>query len=258
MATNAAVRTVAVVGTGVIGASWASLFLSRGLRVIASDPAPGAEQRLRSFIDNAWPSLQALGNGRTDVNASSSGSHPQGNLPQQSQSSALETTPPHKSLQFVDRLEDHLGEVDYVQENGPEKLEYKESVFALLDRKTPRHAVLASSSSGLPSSKYLAKCESKGERILVGHPFNPPHLIPAVEVVPHSNTSEDSIQQAMEFYRLLDRRPIRLNEECPGFVANRLQAALVHEAYSLVSRGLVSSSDIGERMPPICMPKPYA
>lgn len=209
-----------MVGTGVIGASWTSLFLSKGLKVVATDVAPDAERKLRDYVKTAWGSLSRL-----DPQA--------GNFEDRI-----------RNLQYTTRIEDHLADVDYVQENGPEKMAYKESIFSLLDRKAPAHAVLASSSSGLPSSKYLAKCASTGDRVLVGHPFNPPHLIPLVEIVPHPRTSQETIDRAFSFYTSLDRRPIKLNTEAPGFVTNRLQAALVHEAYSLVSRGLVSAADI--------------
>lgn len=103
--------------------------------------------------------------------------------------------------------------------------------------------VIASSSSGLPSSSFIKQC-NEPSRILVSHPFNPPHLIPLVEVVPHSSTSPVSISTALEFYRSLGKKPILLHQEVPGFVANRLQAAINSEAYSLISRGIVSAGDV--------------
>jgi 3-hydroxyacyl-CoA dehydrogenase len=104
--------------------------------------------------------------------------------------------------------------------------------------------VIASSSSGLPSSKFVGQCQNP-ERVLIGHPFNPPHLMPLVEVVPHSGTSDTAISTAIQFYNSLGRRAVHIKQEAPGFVANRLQAALCNEAYSLVSRGIISAQDLG-------------
>lgn len=235
MAQSALIKSVAVVGTGTIGASWSALFLSRGLKVVASDPANGAEGRLRDYVRKAWPTIVAL-----DSNAVTG---------------SLEDA--EKRLVFDVRLEDHLQSVDFVQENGPEKIEYKKQMFGWLDQRCRPGVVLASSSSGLAASRYAmgeaepAKDSSQdsslgGTRTLVGHPFNPPHLIPLVEIVPHPRTSQEAVSTAQSFYRDMGRTPVVLRKESPGFVANRLQAALVHEAYSLVSRGLVSSADVGE------------
>lgn len=117
----------------------------------------------------------------------------------------------------------------------------------MLDLHSRPEIVLASSSSGLPSSQFISKCTIDPTRILIGHPFNPPCLIPTVEIVPHSTTSTEAVDQAFKFYRdVLGKEPVKINSELPGFVANRLQAALVHEAYSLVSRGIVSAEDIGK------------
>lgn len=219
------VQTVGIIGTGVIGASWTALFLSRGLKVIATDPIEGAEDRLRAYIEKAWPTIQEL---RTE---SSHGS------------TSLEEC--LKNLTFVPSIDEHLSEVDFIQENTPERLPLKLELFEKLDRLAPSHVVLASSSSGFPSSEYIVNCKRHPERVLVGHPFNPPHLIPGVEVVPHPGTSEESLKKAMDLYRYADRKPIHVKKEAPGFIGNRLQAALTHEAYSLVSRGYVSAADIG-------------
>lgn len=113
-----------------------------------------------------------------------------------------------------------------------------------LDQNTPAGVVIASSSSGMPSSEFVQRCRRDPGRILVGHPFNPPHLVPLVEVVPHPGTHAISISTAMDFYKLLGKRPILLHREVPGFVANRLQAAINNEAYSLISRGIVSAEDL--------------
>jgi 3-hydroxyacyl-CoA dehydrogenase len=241
MAASNLIKTVAVVGTGTIGASWTALMLSRGLRVVASDPAHGAEGRLREYVRKAWPALVALDPATVAESVEAA----------------------EERLTFDTRLEDHLEKVDFLQENGPEKLEYKKQMFAWLDKRCRPGVVLASSSSGLAASRYAMAAAEEGEnndsnrtdqldsskygtRTLVGHPFNPPHLIPLVEIVPHPQTSPEAIEAAESFYRSLHRQPVVLRKESPGFVANRLQAALVHEAYSLVSRGFVSSADVGE------------
>ncbi|MFC5096102.1 3-hydroxyacyl-CoA dehydrogenase NAD-binding domain-containing protein [Amycolatopsis plumensis] len=196
--------TVAVVGTGVIGASWAALFLDRGLDVIATDPAPGAEERLRS---------------------------------------ALEGTPTDR-LRFVADAGSAAAEADFVQENGPEREDVKHALFAVLDEAARPDVVLASSSSGLLPSVIARGCPHHPERVVVGHPFNPAHLIPLVEVVPGRDTAPEVVERAMAFYTSLGKRPIRLAQEVPGHVANRLQAALWQEAYSLVERGVATVADI--------------
>lgn len=211
------IRTVGVVGTGVIGSSWITLFLSKGLKVIVSDPAPHAADQLREYIAKQWPVMEGLG---IDKNASQT------------------------NFVFVDNIFDHLDKVDFVQENGPEKLDFKQHLFAQLDASAPEHVILSSSSSGLPSSQFLKNCRRKPSRILIGHPFNPPHLIPLVEVVPHPATDPDVATRAVNFYRSVGKQPILVKTETPGFVANRLQAALLAEAYSLVEHKVVSAADI--------------
>jgi carnitine 3-dehydrogenase len=200
-------RTVAVVGTGVIGASWAALFLANGLDVVATDPAPGAEDRLRA--DVAATGLDARGR-----------------------------------LSFVDDVAEAVTDADFVQENGPERIEVKHDLFAAMDASARPDVVLASSSSGLLPSAIATACPAHPERVLVGHPFNPPHLLPLVEVVPGERTGEEAVERAMAFYTELGKKPIRLRHELPGHVANRLQAALWREAYSLVDRGVATVADI--------------
>lgn len=113
-----------------------------------------------------------------------------------------------------------------------------------LDQYTRPGVVIASSSSGLPASEFIGQCQRDPSRILVGHPFNPPHLLPLVEVVPHPGSNSTIISTAMDFYRSVGKSPILLRHEVPGFVANRLQAAINNEAYSLISRGIVSAQDL--------------
>lgn len=210
------VRKVAVIGTGVIGASWCTCFLAHGFEVVASDPAPGAEQRLREQMARQWPGAQALG-------------AVPGSAPEQ--------------LRFCSDAREAVAQADFVQENGPERLEFKRELFALLDAAAPAHAVLASSSSGIPASEFQTAC-ARPERVLIGHPFNPPHIIPLVEVVGGRLTSPEVVRSAMEFYEAAGRRPIHIRKELKGFVTNRLQAALWREAYGLVHAGVASVEDI--------------
>jgi carnitine 3-dehydrogenase len=211
------VRRVAVVSTGVIGASWAAHFLAHGLDVVATDPAPGAEERLRADVAAHWPTLQRLG--------------------------LVEGASPDR-LTFTADAADAVADADFVQENGPEREDVKHALFAVLDVAARPDVVLASSSSGLLPTAIARGCPHHPERVVIGHPFNPPHLIPLVEVVPGERTSDDAVEKAMAFYAAVCKRPIRVRQELPGHVANRLQAALWQEAYSLVERGVASVADI--------------
>jgi carnitine 3-dehydrogenase len=209
-------QRIAIVGTGTIGASWAALCLARGYDVAATDPAPGAEDFLRRFVTNAWPTLQALG-------WVADGASPE-------------------RLRFHADVSAAVEGAAFVQENGPEREDVKLDLFARIDAAAPADTVIASSTSGLLVSRISARCRHP-ERSVIGHPFNPPHLIPLVEVVGGAQTSEAAISRAMEFYRALGKRPIHIKKEVRGHVANRLQAALWREAIHLVAEGVVSVAD---------------
>ncbi len=208
---------IAVIGTGTIGMSWAALFLARGLRVAASDPAPDAEAKLRRFVDQAWPVLARL--------------------------APLAATPPQQSLNFCAEPEAALVAADFVQESAPEREAVKQDLLARIDRALPPDIVIASSSSGLLISKLQAACRHP-ERVVIGHPFNPPHLIPLVEVVGGAQTAPATIARAMAFYASIGKRPIHIRREVAGHVANRLQAALWREAVHLVATGVASVADV--------------
>ena len=210
----AGVDRVAVVGTGVIGASWAAHFLAHGLDVAATDPSPGAEERLRSDVAAIWPTLSPAAGGSPE------------------------------RLAFTSDPAEAVADADFVQENGPEREDVKHALFGVLDIAARPDVVLASSSSGLLPSAIARGCPRHPERVVIGHPFNPPHLIPLVEVVPGERTSEQAVEAALAFYTAVGKRPIRLRQELPGHVANRLQAALWQEAYSLVERGVATVADI--------------
>ncbi|KAL4806301.1 3-hydroxyacyl-CoA dehydrogenase [Aspergillus unguis] len=215
------IRTIGVIGTGVIGSSWTALFLSQGLRVIVSDPAPGAETKLREYLHKNCASVPGA---KSSVEACL------------------------QNYTFVKDISPHLGDVDLIQENGPERLDFKRRLFAQLDALTPPHVLIASSSSGLPSSQFITECKNNPARILIGHPFNPPHLVPLVEIVPHPGTGEEYVARARDFYASLNKDPVVVKQETPGFIANRLQAAVCAEAYSLISRGVMSAEDLDKTM----------
>jgi 3-hydroxyacyl-CoA dehydrogenase len=211
------VNRVAIIGTGVIGASWAALFLAKGLEVVATDVAPNAEASLKKFIEEAWPALSRLG---------------------------LSPGASQANLEFTSDLPTAVERADFVQENGPERIDFKKKLYGQLDELLPADVIVASSSSGLTMSEIQLGCSSHPERCVIGHPFNPPHIIPLVEIVGGAKTSRDTIRRASEFYTGLGKRTVRLHKEVPGHVANRLQAALAREVYYLVAEGVVSVADV--------------
>ena len=217
MSNNKPIRRIAIIGTGVIGASWTALFLAKGLEVVATDVAPNAEAALRSFVETAWPALKRLG---------------------------LAPSASQANLKFTPSLTEAVASADLVQENGPERIDFKKKLYGQLDDLLPADVIIASSSSGLTMSEIQSGCPSHPERCVIAHPFNPPHLIPLVEIVGGAKTSEATIRRAAEFYTSIGQRTVRLNKEMPGHVANRLQAALAREVYYLVADGVVSAADV--------------
>src|SRR5882757_9180274 len=217
MSTNRPIRRIAIIGTGVIGASWTALFLAKGLDVIATDVAPDAEASLRRFVKAAWPALERLG-----LAPDASQSH----------------------LAFTHDMPAAVKSADLVQENGPERIDFKKKLYQQLDELLPEDVIVASSSSGLTMSEIQSACRLHPERCVIGHPFNPPHLVPLVEIVGGAKTSEATIQRAADFYTGLGKQTVRLRKEVPGHVANRLQAALGREVYYLVAEGVVSAADV--------------
>ena len=212
---NKPVRRIAIVGTGVIGASWSAFYLARGFNVVATDPAPQAEEKLHRYVDSAWKDLSRLG---LAANASP------------------------ENLEFTTNIKRALTDADFVQENGPERADFKIKLFADLDQGSPVDSIIASSSSGLTMTVMQSACNHP-ERCVVGHPFNPPHVIPLVEVVAGTKTSPEAVDQAMAFYTSVGKKPIRLHKEVAGHVANRLQAALYREVVSLIEQGVLNVGD---------------
>jgi len=215
MALDKPVRRIAIVGTGVIGASWAAEFLARGFDVIATDPAPNAEANLRKYIDAAWPALNAMG---------------------------LSPKASRERLSFTLDMKEAVSDADLVQENGPERPDFKIKLFADIDAATPPDSIIASSSSGITMSVMQSACQHP-ERCVIGHPFNPPHMIPLVEVVGGAKTSPETIRRAMEFYASIGKKPIHLRKEVVGHVANRLQAAIYREVVNLIHLGVLDVAD---------------
>lgn len=209
-------QTIAVIGTGTIGASWAAFYLARGFRVVAADPAPGAEDRLRELVDGFWPTLRALG---------------------------LDSGASKDNLAFAPSIPEATRGVDFVQENGPERLEIKRSILAEIEKGVAGDVVIATSSSGLLVSDAQQGMRHP-ERLVLGHPFNPPHLMPLVEVLGGKLTAPESVEWALAFYARVGKKPIRINREVPGHVANRLQDALWREMFHLVETGVASVEDV--------------
>src|SRR6202049_3445408 len=215
MAKSSEVRNIAIVGTGVIGASWAALYLARGLNVVATDPGPNAEANLRRDIDAAWKELTALG-----ISPNASRDH----------------------LRFTLDMKEAVAGADLVQENGPERKDFKVKLFADMDVAAPKDSIIAASSSGLTMSVMQSACKYP-ERCVIGHPFNPPHMVPLVEVVAGEKTSPETAQRVMSFYESVGKKPIHVRKEVVGHVANRLQAALYREVVHLIDQGVLDVAD---------------
>ncbi|KAN0092392.1 3-hydroxyacyl-CoA dehyrogenase [Hyaloscypha variabilis] len=213
------IRTVAVIGAGVIGRSFTALFLAHGLKVLifVSEPTPASAKKLEDYLQNVWPTIE------------------------KQETASIKN---YEILSRVNDLETRLKECDFIQENGPEKLDIKISLFGQLDAYASPTAIIASATSGIPSSKFITECKYHPERILIVHPFNPPHVIPLVEIVPHPKTAPEVAERTKEFFSSLGRYPVVVQHEVPGFVANRLQCALLMEAFSLVRRGVVTPEEL--------------
>ena len=210
------VRRVGIVGAGVIGGGWALHYLRMGFDVDVYDPAPEAEGGLLRLRDTAWPVLERLG---------------------------LRPGASPDRLAFRADLAGAVAEVDLVQENGPEDGAVKRGILAGIDRVAPPEVIIVSSTSGLAMTMLQADCVNP-QRCVVGHPFNPPYLIPLVEVVGGQLTDPAAVDWLTGFYRAVGKRPLRLSRELPGFVANRLQEAMWREALHMVATGEATVEEI--------------
>lgn len=213
------IRTIGIVGGGLIGLSWASLFLARGLEVIVYDPDPMVEAAVMPFIESAWQGLRDLG-------------------------IALE--PSIRSPRFTSRIDD-LVEVDFIQECGPDRIEIKRQTVAELERVIRPDVAIASSTSSLIASD-MQMSAIHAERVFVAHPMNPPHMVPLVELVAGGQTAAWYIDLAEAFYQKLERVTIRVHKEVVGHIANRLTAALYREAVYIAASGIASVTDIDKAM----------
>ncbi len=209
---------VTIVGAGVIGISWIGLLCAHGVRVTVTDPRTDLEAVVREGITEIEPGLRELG---------------------------LPTSGLTDGLRFHQDLAEAVREADVVQENGPERLEVKQQMWRTIEESAPSHALFATSTSGIRATD-IAQALRQPERLVVGHPFNPPHLVPLVEIVPGERTSAETIERARAFYTALGKRPQVLRKEIPGFVANRLQSALFRECVYLVQQGVVTEQELDD------------
>ncbi|WP_445116368.1 3-hydroxyacyl-CoA dehydrogenase NAD-binding domain-containing protein [Acinetobacter sp. WZC-1] len=216
------VQKVAIVGTGVIGASWATFFLYKGYAVSAYDPAENAEENLKARVTVFLQDLFELD--RVDA------------IDEQVQRLLTQLT-------FEKDIAKAVHDADFIQESGPERLELKQELYRQITESCPGDTIIASSSSGLKVSD-IQEDAIHPERVLLGHPFNPPHLLPLVEIIGGKKTERSFIDDAYQFYASLGKKPILIHKEVKGHVANRLQSALWREAFYLVSEGVCSAEDV--------------
>ncbi|MET8012091.1 3-hydroxyacyl-CoA dehydrogenase NAD-binding domain-containing protein [Streptomyces sp. NPDC005271] len=208
--------TAAVIGAGTIGLSWTALFAGHGLEVRVTDPRPDLAEAVEAALAAAAPQLAARG---------------------------LDVRGIADRVRLAGDVAEAVRGADVVQENGPEDVVFKRELFATVVREAPAHALLLSSSSAIPATAFTGELDD-ASRVVIGHPFNPPHLVPLVEVVPGARTGEETVARAVEFYRSVGRTPVVERKEIPGFVGNRLQNALSREALYLVEQGVVSPAEL--------------
>jgi len=213
-------KQTAILGAGVIGASWAALFLASGRQVALYDIAKDAEKNVRDYIDKVWPSLEAL--------------------------DAVKNGSPD-NIRFCRTACEAVEGADFIQENIPERLNLKHALYAQIEPALLANAIVATSASGLTLTE-MQKGWQNPARFVLGHPFNPPHLIPLVEVMGNEYTDKEAVEGAEKFYEQIGKVTIRVNKEVPGHVANRLQAAVWREAIYLVNSGVASVEDVDKAM----------
>jgi carnitine 3-dehydrogenase len=209
------IRTVAVIGCGLIGGMWAAAFLYRGLNVRAWDPAPDGERRLAALVEDGLRDLEALG-GAGGVRG---------------------------ALTWCTSWAEAIAAADYVQENAPEKISLKQELLAGIDAALPVDVVIGSSTSSFPASALQVRCANP-QRVIVAHPFNPPHLVPLVELVGGDKGAPGAVDAAYGFFERIGKAPVRVAHEAVGHLANRLNAALWREAVNIVAEGIASVEDV--------------
>ncbi|MFS0752389.1 L-carnitine dehydrogenase [Oceanobacillus sp. 1P07AA] len=209
-------KKVAVIGTGVIGNGWITRFLANGCEVVAYDPAPGAQERTRQAIDNAWESVEQLG---------------------------LKEGASKDSLTFVDSIEEAVKDADLIQESVPERYELKHGVLIEIDRFAQSEVIIGSSTSGIKPTDLQVDLKHP-ERLVVAHPFNPVYLLPLVEIVGGEATTKEITDRASAQYESLRMKPMVIEKEIEGFVADRLMEALWREALHLVNDGIATTEEV--------------
>lgn len=209
---------IAILGGGLIGASWAALFLAHGHRVTVADPNPQAEAYCRDFCQKAWPHMAQL-------------------IP------GLPATSPQDHLLFTTDIATACTGADFVQECGPDRIAPKHQIIAQAETTLAPQVLIASSTSSLMASDIQAQAQHPG-RILVAHPMNPPHLVPLVELVAGHQTAPDTLPRAEALYQSMNRVTIRVQAERPGHLANRLTSALYREAVNIVAEGIATVADV--------------
>lgn len=211
------VTKIGVIGTGVIGGAWALHFLRMGMEVVAYDPGPNSKEKLLAMVDHVWPTIEKLG---------------------------LREGTSKQKLRFVDSLEDMVGCVEVIQESTPERLDAKQALFAKLDAIAPPEVVIISSTSGFPMTDMTSELQDNPDRFVVGHPFNPPYLMPFCEVCGGERTSQEVVDWTADFYEAIEKQVAKMDKELPGFIGNRLQEALWREALHMVKNKECSVEDI--------------
>ncbi len=215
-------KRIGLVGTGSVGSGWAAIYVARGFEVVACDPAPDAENRLRAFIADTWDALQRIGFATAD-------------------------RVPENSISFVTGAGAVAASSDFVQENAPEDLALKQKVYAEIEEAAPATLVIGSSTGGIPPSPLQEKMRHP-ERLIVCHPFNPPHLVPLIEIIGGEKTAPEVVEWALRFFTALGKKPIRVDKEVTAFLTNRLQFALLREAIHCVAEGIASPQAIEDAM----------
>ncbi len=214
------IERTAILGAGVIGASWAALFLASGRSVTVFDPDPNAEASVRKYIEMAWPALEELGQvGHANRDA----------------------------ITFAPTAAEAVRNAQFIQENVPERLPIKHSIYAEVEPELSADAIVSSSTSGL-TLDALQQGWRDPSKLILGHPFNPPHLIPLVELTANDATGSDVLNRTETFYEDLGKVTIRIKKGMPGHVANRLQAAVWREAVHMAIEGVASVEDIDKAM----------
>jgi carnitine 3-dehydrogenase len=211
------IKTIGIAGTGLIGAGWAARLLFRGYNVIAFDVSPTAEEKLKTQIKTAWPSLEAL----------------------------LGKPKRKGKLTFTTNLQEMASKSDFIHEAAPEREDLKIKLFRDIDAAARPDVIIASSSSGFLPTNLQSQCKNP-ERVIIGHPFNPVYLLPLVEIVPGENTSSDAMDRAATYFEAIGMQVLRLKKEIMGYVCDRLQEALWREALHVLNKDVATTGDIDD------------